>query len=113
MSALNELLGLPVPPVAVTFCDAPPPGVARIAGGEPAGCGYWRRAAGGEVFYTVADDHKSCPVGAHTHNVALSDEEKKGLEGLIGTMIGLEYLKPSDIPQIPTRKDPFAVAVYA
>jgi hypothetical protein len=29
---------------------------------EPAGCGYWRRAAEGEVFYTVADDHKGCPV---------------------------------------------------
>lgn len=53
MSALNELLGLPGQPVAVTFCDAPPPGVARIAGGEPAGCGYWRRAAAGEAWFAI------------------------------------------------------------
>jgi hypothetical protein len=35
-----------------------------------------RRAAEGEVFYTVADDHKRCPVGAHTHNVTHSESER-------------------------------------
>ena len=113
MSALNELLGLPVPPVAVTFCDAPPPGVARIAGGEPAGCGYWRRAAAGEVFFTVADDHKRCPVGAHTHRVPLSADEEKELMGLVGTMVGLEYITMEEVPHIPTRQTPLQVAVYA
>ncbi len=33
--------------------------------------------------------------------------------GLIETMVGLSYLKMEDVPQIPTRKTPLHVAVYA
>ncbi|HEU5059687.1 MAG TPA: DUF169 domain-containing protein [Kofleriaceae bacterium] len=113
MSALTQLLGLSAPPVAISFRDAPPHGVARVATGEPAGCGYWRRAAAGEVFYTIADDHKGCPVGAHTHHVPLSADEEKDLMGLVGTMVGLEYLTMEDVPRIPTRPAPLQVAVYA
>jgi uncharacterized protein (DUF169 family) len=113
MSRLRELLALTSNPVAITFMDAPPPGVARVAVSEPAGCGYWRRAAAGEVFYTLADDHKRCPVGAHTHSVALSAGEREELMGLIGTMVGLEYLTMEEVPRIPTRTSPLQVAVYA
>ena len=67
----------------------------------------------GEVFYTVADDHKRCPVGAHTHNVPLSPDERTELMGLVETMVGLQYLKMEEVPQIPTRKTPLQVAVYA
>ncbi|HUR54343.1 MAG TPA: DUF169 domain-containing protein [Gemmataceae bacterium] len=112
-SQLTELLGLSSRPVAIAFVAAAPAGVPPVSRREPAGCGYWRRAAAGEVFYTVADDHKSCPVGAHTHNVPLSPPEKQELMGLVGTMVGLEYLKMEDVPQIPTRKSPLQVAVYA
>lgn len=114
MSAtIQTLLGLQLPPIAITFCDQPPPGVARVARPEPAGCGYWRRAAAGEVFYTEADDHLNCAVGAHTHNVPMGPEKQKELEGLIGTMVGLEYLTMADVPRIPRRQSPFRVAVYA
>jgi uncharacterized protein (DUF169 family) len=99
--------------VAITFTDEPPAGVAHVAATEPAGCGYWRRAAAGEVFHTVADDHKGCPVGAHTHKVPLSDAEQQGLMGLVGTMVGLEYIRMEEIPSIPTRKTPFRSATYA
>jgi uncharacterized protein (DUF169 family) len=112
-SPLAELLGLASTPVAITFVDAAPPGVSRVAAPEPAGCGYWRRAAAGEIFYTVADDHKRCPVGAHTHNVTLTPAEQQELMGLVQTMVGLSYLKMEDVPQIPTRKTPLQVAVYA
>lgn len=44
-SSLAQLLRLDSPPVAVAFVDAPPDGVPRVAASEPAGCGYWRRAA--------------------------------------------------------------------
>ena len=64
--SLAQLLSLTSPPVAIAFVDAAPAGVPHLSAGEPAGCGYWRRAAAGEVFYTVADDHKRCPVGAYT-----------------------------------------------
>ena len=111
--SLTELLGLTTAPVAITFVDTAPPGVAHVSATEPAGCGYWRRAAAGEVFYTVADDHKRCPVGAHTHNVTLSSTEQQELMGLVQTMVGLSYLKMEEVSQIPTRKTPLHVAVYA
>jgi uncharacterized protein (DUF169 family) len=111
-SALQSLLGLKSPPIAITFCDQAPAGVPH-AGAEPAGCGYWRRAAAGEVFYTEAADHLGCAVGAHTHNVPMGPEKQKELEGLIGTMVGLEYLTMAEVPGIPQRKSPFRFAVYA
>jgi uncharacterized protein (DUF169 family) len=110
---LTGLLRLRTPPVAISFVDTPPAGVPRVGHGEAAGCGYWRRAAEGEVFYTVADDHKRCPVGAHTHNVPLTNAERGELMALVQTMVGLEYLRLEDIAQIPTIKDPLRVAVYA
>ena len=113
MSSFEELLSLTSPPVAIAFVDAAPAGVPRVTAVEPAGCGYWRRAAAGEVFYTVADDHKHCTVGAHTHNVSLSPTQKEELTGLVRTMVGLEYLKMEEVSQIPTRKTPLEVAVYA
>src|SRR5262245_34319066 len=113
MSFIAELLNLTSPPVAIAFVDAAPAAVPHVTAAEPAGCGYWRHAAEGEVFYTVADDHKRCPVGAHTHNVPLSQAERDELMGLVKTMVGLEYLKMEEVPQIPTRKTPLEVAVYA
>ena len=112
-STLASLLKLQSPPVAISFVPTAPAGVKRVPTAEPAGCGYWRRASEGEVFYTTPDDHKRCPVGAHTHNVTLSAAEKEELTGLIGVMAGLEYITAEEVPQIPTRKTPFEVAVYA
>jgi uncharacterized protein (DUF169 family) len=111
--SLTESLLLTSNPVAISFLDAPPPGVPHVSETEPAGCGYWRRAAAGEVFFTVADDHKRCPVGAHTHNVTLTQAEQQELMGLVETMVGLSYLTMEDVPRIPTRQTPLQVAVYA
>src|SRR5690242_217516 len=113
MSKLEQLLGLRARPIAISFTSQPPAGVPHVAQAEPAGCGYWRRAAGGEVFYTQAADHVSCPVGAHTHSAPLTEAQKQELEGLVKTMIGLQYLAPEDVAQIPTMPKPLEVAVYA
>ena len=110
---LAEILRLTTAPVAISFLDTPPPGVPHVSAVEPAGCGYWRRAAAGEVFFTVADDHKRCPVGAHTHNVTLSAAEQQDLMGLVQTMVGLSYLTMDDVSRIPRRATPMQVAVYA
>ncbi len=112
-TSLTELLRLTSAPVAIAFVDAAPPSVPHVSAIEPAGCGYWRRAAAGEVFFTIADDHKGCPVGAHTHNVELSPAEQQELMGLVQSMIGLSYIRMEEVPQIPTRKTPLRVAVYA
>jgi len=110
---LAQLLKLTTHPVAITFVDAAPDGVPHVTTAEPASCGYWRRAAAGEVFYTVADDHKHCPVGAHTHHVPLSAAEKGELLGLIGTMVDVKYIRLEEVRQIPTRQSALQVAVYA
>jgi uncharacterized protein (DUF169 family) len=110
---LVSLLGLTKRPVAIAFVDRPPAGLARAAAPAPAGCGYWPRAAEGEAFYTEAADHLGCPIGAHTHAAPMSAEKARELEGLVGTMVGLEYVRMEEVPAIPRRAAPLSVAVYA
>jgi uncharacterized protein (DUF169 family) len=110
---LVDQLGLRTPPVAIAFRAEAPADMERPRVPEPAGCGYWRAAAEGRAFATVASDHYGCPVGAHTHGVALPPAKQLELQGLIGTMVGLEYLKMEDVPAIPHRTDPFGSALYA
>ena len=69
--SLMSALSLPRRPVAVTFRDAVPSGVARFSGTEPSGCSFWRLAAAGQAFYTVPADHYNCPIGSHTHGIKL------------------------------------------
>ena len=110
---IATLLNLSSPPVAIAFVDSPPEGVRHVGKSEPASCGYWRRAGEGEVFYTTADDHKRCPIGAHTHNVTLEEPERQELMALLEAMAGLSYLKMEEVPQIPRRREAFDVAVYS
>ena len=110
---LIELLRLRSAPVAVTFAATPPLGVARVSKSGPAGCAYWKQAAEGAVFYTEAADHFNCPVGSHTHGVPLPPERAKELEGVVGTMVGLQYIRMEEVGALPRRTDPFGVAVYA
>jgi len=112
-SRLSELLDLESAPIAVAFRPAPPPGVKRVDKAGPAGCAYWKLAAEGQVFYTQAADYYNCPVGAHTHGVELPPEQAKELEGVVGTMVGLEYIRMEEVAALPRLTGPFAVAVYA
>jgi uncharacterized protein (DUF169 family) len=111
--SLASLLKLSSSPVAIAFVDTPPEGVRHVSAPEPAGCGYWRRAAEGQVFYTTADDHKTCPIGAHTHHVPLDAADERELMTLVQTMVELKYLKLEEVPQIPRRALPLDIAVYA
>jgi uncharacterized protein (DUF169 family) len=110
---MTELLGLTTAPVAVSFTAAAPAGVARVSKAGPAGCAYWKQAAEGAVFYTEAADHYNCPVGSYTHGVALPPERGKELEGVVGTMVGLQYIRMDEVAALPRRSEPFRVAVYA
>ena len=112
-SQLEELLQLRRKPVAVAFRESAPQDIPRIEDAAPSGCTYWKHAADGRTFYTEASDHYGCPVGAHTHGVDLPDEQAKELEGLVGTMVALEYLDPEEVAGIPRREDEFEVVVYA
>ena len=65
-TSLTELLSLASPPVAISFVDAAPPGVPHVSAVEPAGCGYWRRAAAGEVFLHRRRRSQALPGGGRT-----------------------------------------------
>ena len=112
-TAILTNLGLTNAPVALAFVETPPIGLVRIERAQPAGCGYWREASQGQAFYTTAEDHTSCPVGAFTHGVALSDEQAQELRSLAGTMIELKYVKREEVAQIPHRADAMRFAAYA
>ena len=110
---LAELLELKRQPIAIAFRESAPEGIARVDSAAPSGCTYWKYAAEGRTFYTDASDHYGCPIGSHTHGIDLPEETAKELEGLIGTMVELEYLDMQEVARIPRRKEPFGVAVYA
>jgi uncharacterized protein (DUF169 family) len=110
---LEDLLQLRTVPVALTFRPTPPANVPRVAAAGPSGCSYWKRAAEGEIFYTEAPDHYHCPIGAYTHGIDLPPERVKELEGVVGMMIAVGYLRPEEVPAIPRRPNGFGVAVYA
>jgi uncharacterized protein (DUF169 family) len=112
-TALQTLLGLRLPPIAIAFRESAPANMPRIESPAPAGCGYWRLAAEGRVFYTEASDHYTCPVGAHTHGVDLPADVAQELNGLVQTMVQMQYITMEEIPTIPRRRSPFRVALYA
>jgi uncharacterized protein (DUF169 family) len=106
-------LGLKNAPVAVGFLATPPAGLTRVDRPDPAGCGYWKAASEGRAFYTTADDHQNCPVGAFTHGITLSPDKNRELQSLVGTMIELKYLDSAEVPQIPHRSAAMKIAAYA
>ena len=110
---IQELLGLKLSAVAIAFRDTAPAGIPRVSSPTAAGCGYWKLAAEGQVFYTEASDHYTCPVGAHTHGVDLPPQVATELNGLVQTMVGMQYLTMAEIPMIPRRQGTFHVALYA
>ena len=110
---LDELLDLSKPAVAVAFPDDAPAGVDRIDTAAVAGCAYWKIASQGRTFYTVAEDHYNCPIGAYTHRVDMPEDVAAELNGLMTTMIDLDYLSGDEVPGIPRREQDLRVAAYA
>jgi uncharacterized protein (DUF169 family) len=97
-------------PVAVTFLDLEPAGVAKFSGTEPAGCSFWRLAAAGRTFYTVPADHFNCAVGAYTHKVQLPPERVQETEATLGMMFDLGYVRLEEVPGISQlAKEPAAI----
>jgi uncharacterized protein (DUF169 family) len=109
---IQLMLGATRRPVAVTFLDAPPAGVAKFEGSEPSTCSFWRLAAGGRTFYTVASDHLNCPVGGYTHNTLPPDRIPE-LQQTLNLMSDIGYIRMEEIPgvfKLPTAPQ---VVLYA
>jgi uncharacterized protein (DUF169 family) len=96
-------------PIGIAYVDEAPAGIARAPAG-PASCSYWKRAAEDGVFFTAAEDHLNCPIGAHTHSAPLSEP---ALMEMVGTLVQLGYVSMEEVPRIPRRSVPLRFAVYA
>ena len=108
-----ERLGLERRPIAIIFQDTTPSGVPAFTGSEPAGCGFWRLAAGGQTFFTKPEDHYNCPIGSYTHNIPLPPERQPELERMLGTMAEIGYLRWEEVPGIPRLERTPAAVVYS
>lgn len=99
-------------PVAISFVDAPPPGVAQLEGTAASSCGYWPLAAGGRVFYTTAAQHQNCPIGGYTHNLLLP-ETMPQLNQTLELMSGIGYVRMEEIPGVFRMEGTCGAVVYA
>jgi uncharacterized protein (DUF169 family) len=119
--ALTDLLTLDSPPLAITFLQDEPAGVARYGasmpaptadgrtGKEAAGCVFWMKAVD-RTFHTCAEDHGNCSVGSLTHGfiplaVAATREDVKA-------MVSVKWVTPEMFPAIPVVKQPPKCVVY-
>jgi len=109
----TDALGLRRRPVAVTFRDAPPPGLPKFTGTEPSGCSFWRIAGSGRAFYTVPADHYNCAIGSHTHSLPLPPERAQELNQTLSFMTGIGYLRMEEVPTIPRLPATPRVVIYA
>lgn len=110
-NSLQQILNSERRPVAMAFLNAAPQGIAKFEGSAPSSCSYWRLAAAGQTFYTVASDHWNCPIGGYTHNT-LTPERMPELQQVLGLMSEIGYVKMEEIPGIFHMAEPPAVIVY-
>src|SRR3990172_3755487 len=100
---VQRSLGLTRPPIAIGFLDEKPAGLPLYAdAAQPASCGYWKLAQEGRSFFTEQKHHTGCAVGAHTHNIPLPPEQAGELERTVTFMVEQRYLRPEEVPHIPT-----------
>jgi uncharacterized protein (DUF169 family) len=113
LSQTLSRLKLACSPVAIAFLNAPPADLSRIGASLPAGCSYWKHASEGHAFYTTAEDHQGCPIGALTHGIELPPDKAQELHSLVGNMIELRYLSSDEIAHFPHRVEAFRIGAYA
>ncbi len=108
-----DTLGITRRPVAITFRDTVPVGIAKFTGVQPSSCSYWRIAEGGRSFYTVAGDHYNCPIGSYTHNTPLPKDREPELMQTLTLLGEIGYVKMEEIPGIFKLPQPPAYVVYS
>lgn len=118
---LTAVLGLDAPPIAITFSDEPPTGVAPFADRMPAptpdgrtgrvaaGCVFWVKSVD-RTFTTVAADHQNCSVGSLTHGFI--DLGTAAACGDVAELVASGWVTPDVFPQIPVVVGPTKVVTY-
>lgn len=97
---LTTGLALEIPPIALTFTDTPPDGVASPDHPVPSACAFWRLAEQG-VFYAPADAHNNCPIGAMVMGFPLTEQLQQQLGELVTSMCDTTYITPEEGDKIP------------
>jgi uncharacterized protein (DUF169 family) len=110
---LAEALGPERRAIAIAYREQPPQGVEPFSGVQPSGCSFWKLAAEGRTFYTVAADHYNCPIGSYTHNVPLPQEREPELMQTLGLMGEVGYLRMEEIPSVFRLPQTPGVVVYS
>ena len=107
---LQQALSLAAPPIAITFSDAAPEGVAAVdapmpeplpdgrTGRVPAGCVFWNHGTQ-STFSTVKADHGNCSVGSLTHGFATLDEVAGNSD--VAALLETGWVTMDVVPQIP------------
>ena len=109
---LSSALNLALPPIAVSFPDAPPANVPRFDGIVPAGCAFWQQAAS-RTFVTSAKDHALCAIGVHTHHLANPvPSHATELAEALKAMSGLDYVREEEVAAIPVIKREVNYVLY-
>ena len=109
---LNSALGLTLPPIAVSFCEAVPDGVPEFEGSVPAGCVFWEEAAR-RTFATSAPHHALCSIGIHTMNLSQAPASQPDeLQAALQAMMGLDYVREEEVAAIPVLQREVGYALY-
>ena len=110
---LTSLLGLSIPPIAITFSSDAPAGIARFNAPMPppaqdgrtgrvsAGCVFWIKARK-NVFTTVPEDHGNCSVGSLTHGFKTFSQAVEGAD--VAALLESEWVALENLAEIPTVK---------
>ena len=119
--ALTQALSLMTPPLAITFSQSVPDGVAPFdapmpeptpdgrTGRVPAGCVFWTKALD-RTFSTVAADHGNCSVGSLTHGFATLDEVAGHSD--VAALVESGWVTMDMVPEIPVIADRPEVVTY-
>jgi uncharacterized protein (DUF169 family) len=108
---LTEALSLNQAPVAISFTDDFPAGLSAPSTHVAAGCRFWQDAAT-TTLVTVAEDHNSCAIGVHTHNLEPTPAQQIDLMDALKVFGDLGYVRPEDLPQIPVLASRSKYVVY-
>jgi len=118
---LSAALNLATAPIAITFSDAAPDGVAPFdrplpaplddgrTGRVPAGCVFWNFATE-STFSTVKADHGNCSVGSLTHGFKTLDEVAGNSD--VAALLDTGWVTMDVVPQIPVVTEKPGAVVY-
>ena len=119
---LQAALGLAVPPIAITFADNVPAGVAAFddpmpapnevdsrTGRVAAGCVFWMKSTD-RTFSTIAEDHANCSVGSVTHGFKTIGEVAGNAD--VAALLGSGWVTMEIVPHIPVVTQKPAAVVY-